>query len=71
MKDDILKVKWRQIRGQVQAWWGNLTDDDLDRINGRKDMLIGIIQQRYGYMRVRAMAEVDRRLGELNNSPNP
>lgn len=68
MNDDILQGKWKQMRGQVKSWWGNLTDDDLDKISGRKEELIGIIQERYGYARERAASEVDRRLGELNKS---
>jgi uncharacterized protein YjbJ (UPF0337 family) len=64
MNADIIKGKWKQMRGQVKQWWGNLTDDDLDRIEGERDKLIGRLQERYGYTRENAEAEVDRRFGE-------
>src|SRR5881628_2485317 len=39
MNQDIVKGKWKQMRGQVKEWWGKLTDDDLDRIDGTMDKL--------------------------------
>ena len=41
MNPDILAGKWKQMRGQVKQWWGKLTDDDLDRIDGAMDKLAG------------------------------
>lgn len=57
---DVLAGKWKQIRGQVKQLWGKLTDDDLDRISGRADILIGKLQERYGYTREQAEQEVTR-----------
>jgi len=62
MNADILKGKWKQMRGEVKTWWGKLTDDDLDIIAGERDKLVGRIQERYGYAKDQAEAEVDRRL---------
>jgi len=39
--------------------WGKLTDDDLDVIAGKKDELVGKIQERYGITREEAKKEVD------------
>jgi uncharacterized protein YjbJ (UPF0337 family) len=39
---------WKQVKGKVKEKWGQLTDDDLDMINGRRDQLEGKIQERYG-----------------------
>ncbi len=64
MNADIFKGKWKQLRGDIKRWWGNLTDDDLDKIAGDRDKLIGRIQERYGYAKERAEAEVDRHLNE-------
>ncbi len=61
MNKDILKGKWRQMRGEAKIWWGKLTDDDLDVINGDYDKLIGTLQERYGYSREQAEREVDLR----------
>ena len=59
MNEDILKGQWKQIRGQIKEWWSVLTDDDLDKINGRRDRLIGHaaaeiwLHQRPGHARTR------------------
>jgi uncharacterized protein YjbJ (UPF0337 family) len=60
MNWDQIEGKWKEFRGQVQANWGDLTDDDLDVINGRRTELEGRLQKRYGYGKEEAKAEVDR-----------
>ena len=67
MNQDILSGKWKQMRGDLKTWWGKLTDDDVDRIGGQKDKLIGLIQERYGYTREQAEQEVERRLQEYDD----
>lgn len=67
MSGDVLEGKWKQARGKIKQWWGDVTDDDLDRIEGRRDELVGVIQERYGYTRERAEREVDARLAELED----
>jgi uncharacterized protein YjbJ (UPF0337 family) len=62
MNSDILKGKWKQLRGEVQQWWGELTDDDLDQIKGGYDKLAGRLQAKYGWSKQRAQEEIDRRL---------
>jgi uncharacterized protein YjbJ (UPF0337 family) len=47
------------LNGVIKSPWGKLTDDDVDRIAGDAEGLIGRIQERYGYARERAMREVD------------
>ena len=63
--EDTVKGKWKQIRGKTKEWWGRLTDDDLDVIDGKRDQLIGKLQERYGYTKTRATQEVNRRVEEL------
>ena len=62
MNKDILEGKWKQIRGEAKAWWGKLTDDDLDRVAGKFEVLVGLIQEKYGYSREQATDEIDRRV---------
>ncbi len=64
--EDIVKGKWKQIRGKSKEWWGKLTDDDLDVIDGKRDRLIGKLQERYHYNKDRATLEVNRHLVELD-----
>ena len=48
MNRDVLEGKWMQLRGAVREKWGDLTDDDLDKIAGKRDKLAGVLQERYG-----------------------
>ncbi len=59
MEKDILKGKWRQIREDIRGRWGNLTDDDVDMIQGDNEKFIGKLQERYGWGRERAEKELN------------
>lgn len=61
MNDDILEGKWKQIRGQAKVWWGNLTDDDLEKVGGKYEKMIGLLQVKYGYTRKQAEEEFKKR----------
>jgi len=56
---DILRGQWHQIRGEVKSKWGQLTDDELTRVEGDMEKLIGVLETRYGYARARAEQEVN------------
>ncbi len=62
MNKDILEGNWKQIRGEAKAWWGKLTDNDLDRAAGKLDVLAGLLQEKYGYTRQAAADEIDKRV---------
>ena len=64
MTEDILKGKWKQLKGEVKARWGELTDDELDEAEGNKEKLIGKIQERYGRTRAEAEKEVNEFLSD-------
>lgn len=68
MNEDVFEGMWKQMKGNVRDWWGKLTDDDMERIGGKKDKLVGALQERYGYTRERAEEEVDRRTREFQGS---
>jgi uncharacterized protein YjbJ (UPF0337 family) len=59
VNQDILQGKWKQVKGQAKQQWGKLTDNQLDRIEGRTEELVGLLQEAYGYSRERAHEEVD------------
>lgn len=58
MNWDTIEGNWKQFRGKVEQKWGELTDDDLDVIDGKRTELIGRIQERYGKTREDAEREV-------------
>lgn len=68
MSQDVLKGEWKTMKGRVKEWWGDLTDDDVTRIDGSYDRLVGAIQKRYGYAKERALDEVNRRLAEIEQT---
>ena len=71
MNADILKGKWKEIRGEVKRKWGRLTDNDLTEIAGTDEKLFGFLQKRYGYAREKAEEEYKRfmaRYGERRSS---
>jgi uncharacterized protein YjbJ (UPF0337 family) len=58
MNWDRIEGNWKQFKGQAKRKWGELTDDDLDKLEGRRDELIGKIQERRGIARDKAEKEV-------------
>lgn len=61
MNNDIFEGKWKQIRGQAKVFWGKLTDDDVEKVSGNFDNLIGVLQSKYGYTRQQAEDEFEKR----------
>lgn len=59
MNEDVMKGKWKQARGSVKEEWGKLTDDDVDEVDGRRDKLVGKLQERYGLAKDEAQRQVD------------
>jgi uncharacterized protein YjbJ (UPF0337 family) len=59
-----IEGNWKQFKGRVKEKWGDLTDDDLDKINGQRDQLEGLIQERYGIAKDQVRKDVDAWLEE-------
>ena len=59
MNWDRVEGNWKQIAGKVKEKWGQLTDDDLTAIAGRRTRLAGKLQERYGYATEQAHKELD------------
>ena len=59
MNWDIIQGKWKQGKGSVKEKWGDLTDDDLDRMDGSKDQLAGKLQEKYGWTKDEAERNID------------
>jgi serine protease Do len=55
---------WTEARGKAKKWWAKLTDDELDRVAGKKDQLLGALQAKYGYTKEQAESEIDRRMSQ-------
>ena len=58
MNKDEAGGNWKQLKGKFKEKWGKLTDDDMTVVEGKRDQLVGKIQERYGYEKDRAEKEV-------------
>ncbi len=58
MNWDRIEGNWKQVGGQVREQWDRLTDDHLERIAGKRDQLVGNIQESYGIARDEAERQV-------------
>jgi uncharacterized protein YjbJ (UPF0337 family) len=68
MNWDRIEGNWKQVTGKAQVRWGKLTDDDLDVIAGRRDMLAGKIQERYGIAKNEAEEQLSAWESEADES---
>ena len=59
MNWDRVEGNWKQLKGKAREKWGKLTDSDFETIAGKKDQLIGRIQERYGISKDEAQKQAD------------
>jgi uncharacterized protein YjbJ (UPF0337 family) len=59
MNWDQIRGNWKQLKGSARKAWGDLTDDDLDKVEGERERLVGKIQVRYGVAKEEAERRVD------------
>ena len=65
MQTYVLQAKWKQFRNEINYHWTELSPDDLDGIDGKRDNLVYLLETRYGYARRRAEREVERVMTEF------
>jgi uncharacterized protein YjbJ (UPF0337 family) len=68
MNWDQVAGNWKQVKGKTREQWGKLTNDDLDVIEGRREQLIGVLQERYGWARNEAEKQADSFVKSLRES---
>jgi uncharacterized protein YjbJ (UPF0337 family) len=59
MNWDQIAGNWKQLKGKAQAKWGDITDDELQSADGRREQLVGLVQEKYGHAKEAAEREVD------------
>ena len=59
MNSEQMSGKWKQMKGAAKQQWGKLTDDDLQVIDGKRDALVGKLQERYGIAKEDAQKKAD------------
>ena len=64
MNWDTVKGDWKQFKGKIRERWGDFTDDELDRVQGRREQLEGLLQKKFGI----AKDEAERQLNDFEKS---
>ena len=59
MNWDRIEGNWKQLKGNALENWGKLTNDDMDVVDGKRDQLVGKLQERYGFAKDEAERQVD------------
>jgi len=59
MNWDRVEGNWKQLKGKAREKWGKLTDSDFEQVAGKKDQLVGRIQERYGITKEEAQKQAD------------
>jgi uncharacterized protein YjbJ (UPF0337 family) len=71
MNWDQLEGQWKQVKGSAKTQWGKLTDDDLDIIAGKRDQLVGKIQEHYGLAKEQAERDIESWYGSIDTEARP
>ncbi|HEX5314123.1 MAG TPA: CsbD family protein [Gammaproteobacteria bacterium] len=71
MNQDQFQGQWKQMKGNIRESFGKLTDDDVEQIAGKRDQLVGKLQERYGDSREEAERRVHDYEGTLRMAAPP
>ncbi|MCU0880530.1 MAG: CsbD family protein [Pirellulaceae bacterium] len=64
MNWDQIQGKWTEMKGYAKEKWGDITDDEFDKVAGRREQLAGLVQQKYGL----AKEEVEKQIRDFERS---
>lgn len=70
MNKQIFDGQWNQVKGKIQEQWGELTDDELDKIAGDNQQIYGFLQKHYGFAKDAAAAKVNEFARALSSETN-
>lgn len=59
MNTDVIKGKWKEIKGQLREQWGKFTESEIAKMKGNQEELEEMLQKKYGYEKEKANDEVD------------
>ncbi len=65
MDETIFANNWKELKGKVKERWHSLTDEDLIAIDGSREVLVSMLQEKYYYSKEKAEEEVNRFLKEF------
>lgn len=56
---NTVERNWKELKGKLRETWGDMTDDELDVIAGKREQLVGQIQTKYEIAREEAERQVN------------
>lgn len=68
MNWDTVQGNWNQWKGHLKMKWGDLTDDEIQKLDGRKDQIAGLLQEKYGIARDQAERDLDEWVSEYDRT---
>lgn len=71
MNWDRIEGNWKQFKGKAKEQWGKLSDDQLDVIAGKRDQLVGKVQESYGISKDEAEKQVSAFSTRYNDADFP
>ncbi len=66
-----IEGKWKRLSGQVKSEWAKLTDDDIKLVGGKRDQLVGKLQEHYGVLKDDAEKQIDTWIAKLSAGSKP
>ncbi len=66
MNWNTIEGRWKELKGNIKEQWGELTDDEIDQAEGKRDILLGKLQAKYGIAREEAEKQLDSWAEKLN-----
>ncbi len=64
MNWDTIEGNWKQMEGKAKKRWSKLTDDEIDKTEGHRDVLDGKLQERCSMQK----GEVEREINDWERS---
>ena len=62
---DVILGKWKEISGEAQKKWGEITENDLEKVKGNMTALVGLVEQTLGVSKEDAQKKVEELLGKI------
>jgi uncharacterized protein YjbJ (UPF0337 family) len=65
---DVILGKWKEIAGEAQKKWGEITENDLEKVKGNVTALVGLVEQKLGISKEEAQKKVEDLIVKMNQS---
>lgn len=67
---NTINGKWNEIKGEIRTFWGNLTDDELEKTKGNTTSILGLLEQKYGEKKEVLQEKLERIYAKFESNAN-